>query len=400
MKRKIFYSICVIFLLLLTITIYSNDLSAVFSFPNVFYANLDEIENANNEKKFGSFINLEIGEETKTSTEKYGERVVTVKLFGFIPVRKVVAKILPEEDVYVGGNAIGISMLFDKPIVVCASDLSKKQLQTLFFKEGDVISKVNGCEVDSIDKLIDILKESREDEVEIEYCRNQKHYTQKFKLLKDENNEYKLGLTVKDDISGIGTLTYVLSDSGEFGALGHQLCDNYNSLNIIEGSIYDCNLIGIDKGQSNNPGQLKCVFVSGRNEKGEIKNSNKFGVFGKINNIEELVDINLSAKLGGRLSVKPGKAKIISTVSGIREEYEIEIIKTYNQNKEDDKSFIFRVIDKKLLELTGGIVQGMSGSPIMQNGKIIGAVTHVFTADPTKGFGVFTDWMLSSSECA
>ena len=107
-----------------------------------------------------------------------------------------------------------------------------------------------------------------------------------------------------------------------------------------------------------------------------------------------LVDENLTAKLGGRLGVTMGKAKIVSSISGIREEYDIEIIKAKYQKNADDKSLVFRVKDKRLIELTGGIVQGMSGSPIMQNGKIIGAVTHVFMSDPTKGYGVYVDWMM------
>ena len=115
-----------------------------------------------------------------------------------------------------------------------------------------------------------------------------------------------------------------------------------------------------------------------------------------MSNLDGLVDENLTAKLGGRLSVTPGKATIVSDISGIKEEYEIEIIKANYQKKANDKSLVFRVKDKRLLDLTGGIVQGMSGSPIMQNGKIVGAVTHVFLSDPTKGYGVYCDWMLNN----
>ena len=135
LRKKVFYICCVAILVLVTLTIYTNDISAIFSLPNTFYANLEEITDANENNHFGSFINLDIGKETKTSTEKYGERVVTFKLFGFIPVRKIVAKIMPEEDVYVGGNAIGISMMFDKPIVVDDSDFCKKQLISTSFNE-------------------------------------------------------------------------------------------------------------------------------------------------------------------------------------------------------------------------------------------------------------------------
>ena len=135
------------------------------------------------------------------------------------------------------------------------------------------------------------------------------------------------------------------------------------------------------------------VFVK-KDINGTVSLNTKYGIFGKLNENENLVDKNLKLQLGGRLSVKPGKAKIISSVSGIREEYDIEIIKANYQSVSDDKSIFFRVKDERLINLTGGIVQGMSGSPIIQNDKIIGAVTHVFLSDPTKGYGVYTDWMI------
>ena len=136
------------------------------------------------------------------------------------------------------------------------------------------------------------------------------------------------------------------------------------------------------------------LFVSNSKSKGTIENNSKFGINGVLSDVKGLVDENVTAKLGGRLGVKMGKAYITSSISGIREEYEIEIIKANYQKSADDKSLVFRVKDKRLLEMTGGIVQGMSGSPIIQDGKIVGAVTHVFLNDPTKGYGVYVDWMV------
>ena len=216
-----------------------------------------------------------------------------------------------------------------------------------------------------------------------------------FSLLKNDENKYKLGVWVRDDFSGVGTLTFVRKDTFEFAALGHPVTNDKseNIIDISDGQLYNCSLVGINKGYKNDPGELKCVFVQ-KNQEGNIIKNTKFGIYGYLNNTKNLIDTNLTANLGGRLSVKPGKAKLISSVSGIREEYDIEIIKANYQSKSDDKSIIFRVKDKRLLELTGGIVQGMSGSPIMQNGKLIGAVTHVFLSDPTKGYAVYSDWML------
>ena len=134
-----------------------------------------------------------------------------------------------------------------------------------------------------------------------------------------------------------------------------------------------------------------------KNSKGEIAKNTSRGVFGEITDKSNIVDINKRAAVGGRLSVKPGKATLVSSVTGVSENYEIEIIKANYQPKSSDKSFVFRVTDERLLDLTGGIIQGMSGSPIMQNGKVIGAVTHVFVTDPTKGYGIYIDWMLEES---
>ena len=201
---------------------------------------------------------------------------------------------------------------------------------------------------------------------------------------------------MKDDVSGIGTLTYVNKETHKFGALGHAITESDNAIPVSEGSIYACKLVGIEKGEHNDPGELRCMFSLADKVKGEIEKNTKFGVFGQLKDGEGLIDENLSSKIGGRLSVNPGKAYIVSSISGIREEYEIEIIKASYQSKADDKSIVFRVKDKRLIELAGGIVQGMSGSPILQNGKLVGAVTHVFTSDPTKGYGIYSDWMVLS----
>ena len=397
LKKKLFYFISLSLLLFVAVTIFSVDLPSIFSLPNSFYLNLDEINEANTQNKFGSFVDLTIEEETITSNEKTGEKVVTFKLFGFIPIRKIVAKILPEEEVFVGGNPIGIYIMTNNGIVVSQSEFGKQKHKASNFKEGDVITKINGKDVRCLDDISKFINDSEEKEAIVEYVRDNKIKTKNIQKIKDDSGEYKLGLTVRDDISGIGTLTYVNTKTREFGSLGHPICNNADIIKMSDGTIYDCKLLGIDKGEANNPGQLNGVFIDGKNVKGEIKKSNNFGIYGTINDLS-ILDTNKTAYLGGRLTVTPGKAKIISSVSGIREEYEIEIIKTYNQNSEHDKSFVFRVTDKKLLSLTGGIVQGMSGSPILQNGKVVGAITHVFTADPTKGYGIYTDWMICNND--
>ena len=213
------------------------------------------------------------------------------------------------------------------------------------------------------------------------------------------SDEYKIGLWVRDNAAGVGTLTYIRQDNLRFGALGHPVCDidTGRVLPVSGGNVYKCNIVGYNKGTRGNPGELRGLFLRNGIEAGTLDNNNDYGVYGTIN--EQYLDL-LGIKpveVGFRDVVKTGKAKILSTIDGgVPEEYDIEIIKLSNQRKCDKKSMVIRVTDKDLIEKTGGIVQGMSGSPIIQNDKIVGAVTHVFVADPTKGFGVYIDWMIDN----
>ncbi len=395
-KRKSF----ALLIILLCIFIVLNNLQMLklFQISDDFYVSYEEIDKVNEDRMFGHMVDLTLKEdEVKTGQEKSNEAEVIFKLFGIIPVKKVKVKLLPEEEVYVGGMPIGLTLQTDGAVVVSDTIVDAETASVTknkFFKNGDLIKEINGIRIESLDD-IDLALDSEKDKVNIKFQRNDEEKNIAVELIKDKNGKYKLGLWVRDDVSGVGTLTFVKKDGGQFGALGHAVTNNQNDsvLPMIEGELYSCNLVNIEKGEKNKPGELRCVFVQ-KNKQGKITKNTKVGIYGVLNEDETIVDQNRHAKLGGRLSVKPGKAKVISSVSGIMEEYDIEIIKANFQSKCDDKSLVIKVTDKRLLELTGGIVQGMSGSPIMQNGKVVGAVTHVFVSDPTKGYGVYSDWML------
>lgn len=402
MKKKALYlvGLCMLIGILFVTNI---SFSTIFSLPDGFMATYDEMEEANSSRKFGSFVTAHMQRDDQTaSSDKAGEGEVVFKLFGIIPIRKVRVICSSENEVYVGGVPIGLSINSTGAIVINekgveTDDGLKMTQKSEKLKEGDLITAINGVQVGSLDELSAQIESGQSENFEVTYKRKDKLRTAIIKGVIDKNTgKYKLGLWVRDDVSGIGTLTYVDKNTNNFAALGHAVTDNDNSVEVCSGKVYDCKLIGIDKGEKNDPGQLKCVFLQTENEKGDIAKNTKYGVFGKLSDSEGLVDKNLTMRLGGRLSVNPGKAHIISSVSGIREEYEIEIIKASYQSQADDKSLIFRVKDKRLLALTGGIVQGMSGSPIVQNGKLVGAVTHVFMSDPTKGYGVYSDWMIEN----
>ncbi len=386
MKKNfgVFYS----FLCCLVIVLIVMPIIDVYSIEENFLVSYDDIETANDNGVFGAYISGELEQkEQSVGSDKTKTGEVVFKLFGFIPIRKVSVIMASDDDYYIGGVPIGLSIFSDGAIVI--NDNGSESI-----KEGDIITKIDGVNFNDIENIESMLKDN--DEVEVTYLHKNKELKTLLKV-KNDNNKYKLGFTVKDNVTGIGTLTFVNSKTGEYGALGHAILEESggNIVPVSSGNVYACNLIGITKGEKNNPGQLRCVFVQNSKNKGTIEDNDKFGITGVMNNLDGLVDENLTAKIGGRFSVTPGKATIVSDISGIKEEYEIEIIKANYQKKANDKSLIFRVKDKRLLNLTGGIVQGMSGSPIMQNGKIVGAVTHVFLSDPTKGYGVYTDWMVA-----
>lgn len=394
---KIMSGFMILFVLLIATNVSFKE---IFSLPQDFVISYDEISSSNISKKFGTLVSTNIDKNTFTTTKDGQEEgVIVFKLFGLIPIRKVKVKLAPEEEVFIGGVPIGVYMQTDGVIVVKEDyvesedgDIITQKSEKL--KKGDLIYQINESKIHGIDDVKLALKDAENKEVNVKFLRKNREMNAVIKCEEDKYQNLKLGLLVKDDISGIGTLTYVNSKTGQFGALGHAITEEENVVNISDGKVYTCNIFGVQKGERNNPGQLKGVFLQNSGEKGILEKNNKYGVFGKLNDMTNLVDENLTSKIGGRLSVSPGKASIISNVSGIREEYEIEIIKANYQAKADDKSIVFRVKDKRLLDITGGIVQGMSGSPILQNGKLIGAVTHVFTSDPTKGYGVYSDWMV------
>ena len=360
-------------------------------FEGGFLADYNDVDVVNENKTFGPLIKTELkAKDQQVGGQKNKQGEIVFKLFGFIPIKKVDVVLASDDDYYVGGVPVGLAINTGGAIVIGDENGS-------VLKEGDIITQINGVEVKNLNQISEVLQNCGE-EVEIVYLRKNRPIKALLKTHKDdETGRLKLGLWVKDDVTGVGTLTFVNKNTHKYGALGHPIVEanSGNTVPVSTGSLYECNLIGINKGKKNDPGELKCVFVSNSKSKGDIESNTKFGISGYLKDTKGLVDENLTAKLGGRLGVKLGKAKIVSSISGIREEYDIEIIKANYQKNANDKSLVFRVKDKRLLELTGGIVQGMSGSPIMQDGKIVGAVTHVFLNDPTKGYGVYSDWMVA-----
>lgn len=375
------------------------DFKMIYAIANNIPITISNLERINKEHTLGQFISADLTETTCITGGVKEERTsVSIKLFGFIPLKSTQVVVYDDKIVYLGGIPLGFSITTDGVIVVGTNSVqSQKGNVSSELKFGDLITEIEGKDIYNVEGIKEILKECEGNEISVKYIRGEKENIAKIKPTYDIlSKSYKLGVWVRNDAEGIGTLTFV-DKNNSFGALGHSIQDFETGIKIPvkTENIYDATLLGITKGTRGKAGELRCLFVENSGSKGDILKNTECGVFGKITNDSKIIDENIKSNVASRLLVKTGNAKLISSVSGIREEYDIEIIKTYNQKKVSDKGFIFRVKDKRLLELTGGIVQGMSGSPIIQDGNLIGAVTYVFLYDSTKGYAVYSDWMLS-----
>lgn len=291
------------------------------------------------------------------------------------------------EQVYLGGFNIGISLDADGLIIQENGGVNTEYgtmcLDSL--KVGDVIKSVNGIAVKTADDLQSAVDNGGK-ELELGIMRNNSSQTVLLKPLCElYTGKYMLGVTVEEKINGIGTVTYIKQD-GTFGALGHEITDSCSN-KFDHGSVYNCKLLGIKKGKKGEAGAI-LASITGDELLGSITANNKYGIYGKMNSTRgELYTV------ASRDEIKSGAAQIVCSPDGVMQKYDIEIVRAVKQSKRKIKGLVYRVTDKRLLDLCGGIVQGMSGSPIIQNGKLIGAVTHVFLNDSTKGYGVYCEFM-------
>lgn len=298
--------------------------------------------------------------------------------------------------IIVGGSNVGIEVKTKGILVIGQYKINNELIsESSGIKAGDYITKVNG---NIIKNISDFTSEIKNDDdkisIGIEYLRNGKYNTSSLKLTND-NGELKTGLYVKDSISGIGTLTFIDPNTKKFGALGHEILDKSTNevLNIDSGSIYHSNITGINKSINGTPGEKEATYDENKKYGSIYENTNK-GIFGTYTG--KIDDSNLY-EVSNPEDVKTGPAQILTVLDG-------EIISSYTINieslntKDETKNIVFSITDKNLLDKTGGIIQGMSGSPILQDGKIVGAVTHVIVNDCTKGYGIFITNMLKEAE--
>lgn len=263
-------------------------------------------------------------------------------------------------------------------------------------KPGDYIVAFNQQKVSCKKELIKDLKKTDGKEVSLTLNRQGKKIKVSLMPVEDQTGDYKLGIWVRDDTQGIGTLTYV-DAAGNYGALGHGISDvdTGELLSITGGSLYKTQILGIQKGSKGNPGELSgLIRYNVGNVLGSITKNTANGIYGKYQSLGGDGIALKEMKIGYKQEMETGPASVLCSVNGQVKEYAAEITKIDMNHQDSNKSFVIHVTDPKLLAATGGIVQGMSGSPVIQNKKIVGAVTHVFVQDASSGYGIFIENML------
>lgn len=301
------------------------------------------------------------------------------------------------ERVLVGGENIGITLNSPGVLIVGIYDVSgSSPADEAGLKSGDIITTINKEKVSNIEDMASKINDSSKESVSVGYLRDGKKKTATLKLYKDENDVYKTGLYVKDSVTGIGTLTYIDPETKIFGALGHEILEQTTGklLEIKDGKIFDSTVTGVVPSSDGNPGEKQARYDASKTI-GDVSTNTTQGVFGKYTN--ELPNKD-TYKVAKPSDIKEGEAKILTVLNANEiKEYEIRITKI-NKDNDKNKNFVFEIVDKELLDKTNGIIQGMSGSPIIQGDYIIGAVTHVVVDNPHKGYGIFITNMLEEGE--
>lgn len=321
------------------------------------------------------------------------------KLFGAIPVKSVTVATLKDTKVHVGGVPFGLKFLTKGVSIV---GFEGEQNNTAF-KAGlrlhDTIIKADGRDLTSASDLTKYVEECGGRAIKLTYLRAGKEFSTSVNpTFSESEKKYTLGIWLKDSGAGIGTITFVTED-GTFGGLGHGVCetDTGELIEMTNGQVLGVTVSGVIKGQRGTPGELRGYFNSSK--VGKILKNTDCGVFGVLTAIPETVT-DKAYSIGLRSEVREGAATLLCTLDGnVREEYSIEI-SDINRSANGNKCFTVKITDERLIAASGGIVQGMSGSPIIQNGKLIGAVTHVLINDPTTGYGIFIENMLTQTASA
>lgn len=329
-----------------------------------------------------------------------GSYQIRCKWLGVLPLKTIKVHTVEKQEVLVSGSPVGIYMEMKGVLVIDSGEITDREgirrtPAEHIIQSGDYICEIDGKVLTGKRQLMQLVRENQGEPMELQVIRHQETIKLEMTPVETEDGSYKLGIWVRDNIQGIGTLTYV-EPNGTFGALGHGIsdADTGERLEISDGDLYRADILSIRKGTAGTPGELRGVInYREENRIGTICGNSQYGIRGQMEP-GKYAESMKKIPTGLKQEIQTGKAEIRCDIGdGIRE-YQCEILEIDSNARDTNKCFVLRITDDDLLSRTGGIVQGMSGSPVLQNGKLIGAITHVFVNDPTKGYGIFIENMM------
>jgi stage IV sporulation protein B len=344
------------------------------------------------------------GANVELMPQSCGTSQLKLSLFGIVPLKSIMVSVSPQMTLIPGGQSVGVSLYTEGTLVVGRSDVVtqggevKNPAREADLRPGDVIRQINGITIENSSQLADIVGKYGDSPLKLTVDREGQQLTITMSAVRDQQDgKLRLGIWIRDSTAGVGTLTYYNPADGRFGALGHPITDvdTGTLLSVKNGEIVNSKIIDVKIGEKGTPGELRGYFSGDGLGIGAIDKNTKYGIFGNMYGKITNPVYSKPLPVGGQATAHTGPAKILTTVDdqGVKE-FDCNIIKITRQAEPAAKGMVIEITDKELIKKTGGIVQGMSGSPIIQDGYIIGAVTHVFISDPTKGHGVFIEWML------
>ncbi|AZR73513.1 SpoIVB peptidase [Anoxybacter fermentans] len=354
-------------------------------------------------------LKVNLSEPLLFQSDAIGKLKVDFKLFGLIPIRHMEVDVVPEIKVFPGGHSIGVLLHTDGVMVIDVSYVDGADGRKYYpareagVGPGDYLLEMNGKKVLSKQDVAKAIYESGKKGRPLKVKVRKRTGSIKdltIHPVKSKEGTYMIGLYIDDGVAGVGTLTFYDPKSGFYGALGHVITDAHTQdpIQIRAGEIVNANISGINTGQRGLPGEKLGTFIGSEDVLGVIKKNCEYGIYGKLDKLPENLYFKEPIPVATSRQIKRGRAWIYTVVNGSRiEKFAIEIEHVYHQRRPASRGLIIRIIDPKLLKITGGIVQGMSGSPIVQNGRLVGAVTHVFVNDPKKGYGVLAEWMIKEA---
>ena len=350
-------------------------------------------------------ITIDLSRTVTMMTGDTSQYQMQVKLFGFLPFKQVGIRVIEEEELIPVGQPVGVYVKTKGILVVGTGEFKGADGREHapakdLLKSGDYILQLNGQNVDDKDEFMEDVEESEQSIHNLTIERDHTIMNVEIQAVENREGKKKLGVWIRDNAQGVGTLTY-LDAEGNFGALGHGIndVDTGALMEMGDGTLYETEIIAIRKGSKGDPGEMTGMIVYGDSKiLGDILYNRVSGIYGICNEKGKKLTDEEAIPIGLKQEITRGPATILCTVEGEPRYYDVEITDIHLDHDNINRGIEMTVMDKELLELTGGIIQGMSGSPIIQDGKLVGAVTHVLVNDPTRGYGIFIENMLEAAK--